>query len=104
MTVSEEMTASAMSTHSMGLPSDAAAAADADVKSLELENGLLKSEIQSLNSEVTSLLQRVRQAESGKLAWWFNTCICVLLKCILGLNRFCQRYKSRVPRICCLYI
>ncbi|XP_067942282.1 golgin subfamily A member 5-like [Watersipora subatra] len=35
-----------------------------DVKSLELENDLLKTEMQSLNNELTSLIQRARKAES----------------------------------------
>ena len=39
--------------------------AAADLKSLELENGLLKNEVQSLNNELTSLIQRARNAEQG---------------------------------------
>lgn len=44
----------------------------ADLKSLELENGLLKNEVQSLNNELTSLIQRARNAEQG----YFATAIC----------------------------
>ena len=40
--------------------------AAADLKSLELENGLLKNEVQSLNNELTSLIQRARNAEQGQ--------------------------------------
>lgn len=55
-----DMTSSMMSTQSAAEDGNA-------IKSLELENSLLKSEIQSLNSEVSSLLNRTKQAESGKI-------------------------------------
>lgn len=65
LTASADMTASVVSTSSTGILE---APLDNDMKSLELENGLLKNEVQSLNNELTSLITRARSAESGKLS------------------------------------
>lgn len=59
---SNDMTSSMVSTQSATEDSNT-------IKSLELENSLLKNEIQSLNSEVSSLLHRTKQAEAGGLTF-----------------------------------
>lgn len=61
------MMVSAVSTQSdsPGVETDTQLVAETDLKAVELENGLLKNEVQSLNNELTSLMQRARQAESG---------------------------------------
>ena len=68
ITSTTEMTASAISTQSES---------DADIKSLQLQNGLLTNEVQSLNNELTSLIQRARQAESGECM--YNNVVCLVI-------------------------
>ena len=68
ITSTTEMTASAISTQSES---------DADIKSLQLQNGLLTNEVQSLNNELTSLIQRARQAESGECM--YNNVPCLVI-------------------------
>lgn len=50
-----------------------------ELSNLRLENQLLRNEVQSLNQEMASLIQRSKETQEGTVVWKLNYNI--LLKC-----------------------
>lgn len=50
-----------------------------ELSNLRLENQLLRNEVQSLNQEMASLIQRSKETQEGTVAWKLNCTI--FLKC-----------------------
>lgn len=50
-----------------------------ELSNLRLENQLLRNEVQSLNQEMASLIQRSKETQEGTVVWKLNCNI--LLKC-----------------------
>lgn len=51
-----------------------------ELSNLRLENQLLRNEVQSLNQEMASLIQRSKETQEGTMFWKFSCS--VLLKCL----------------------